>query len=313
MTIGLIDLAAALSFLGAFGIALYALIAVRDRVFTAPAAVSLGVCAVLATVCVGNALNNLDVTHVLHDSEEYFEILFTPLIVYMMYGMYNQSQRTRVELEHGAADRLGRRLAESLSQLGEQRLDMLKALSAAVDAKDHYTALHSLHVADYSCAIAYRLGIHDDLQQFEQAGLLHDIGKIGVPDAVLLKPAHLTEPEYAVVKQHVTTASNIVGTIPFLEDIVPAILHHHERWDGKGYPNGLKGDAIPLAARVLAVADAFDAMTTDRPYRKAMPVDVARWNMTEGRGGQFDPRVVDAMLDLLDESLIAVESLAATA
>jgi putative nucleotidyltransferase with HDIG domain len=309
--IGVLDIIATLLFAAAAGIALYALVAVRNRVVTTPVVYGMLAAAVMAVVSFGNALNNLGISSAMHESEEYVELLFVPAALYMMFGLYTWTQTSQVSREHEIVHRLDDRLADSLHQLDGHRLGVLQALCAAVDARDHYTALHSLHVADYAAAIGYRLGMKDELLLFEQAGLLHDVGKIGVPDTLLLKPTSLTGPEYATMKQHVEESARILAALPFLTSVVPMVRHHHERWDGSGYPDGLAGEDIPRPARVLAVADAFDAMTTDRPYRPAMPVATAREFLVEGKGSQFDPSVVDAFITLLDLGLVAVEDRAA--
>lgn len=307
MIVGYLDIIAAVLFGTAFVIALYAVTFARSRVMISPMVYTASAMAVMTYVSIGNALNGLGVTSVLESREEFVEVLFLPLLAYMLYGIHMRSQAALAEKHRDAAGRLGERLNDSLAQLGEQRLGMLQALSMAVDARDHYTAQHSMHVADYSCAIALRLGMRDRLTVFEQAGLLHDVGKIGVPDTLLLKPSHLTPEEYEHIKSHVETSSAIIRSVPFLAEVVPAVRHHHERWDGSGYPDGLEGDHIPMAARILAVSDAFDAMTTDRPYRPAMSTAEARRRLLDGAGKQFDPQMVDALVALIDAGIIAIE------
>ena len=188
---------------------------------------------------------------------------------------------------------LNDRLHDSMLTLEGQSLGTLQALSAAVDEKDAYTARHSLGVTNWAHAIGVTAGLSAvDLATLERAGLLHDIGKIGVPESVLLKPERLSEDEFALIREHPDAGARILETIPFLDDIVSVVRYHHERWDGKGYPDGLAGDKIPYLARVLAVADAYDAMITDRPYRKAMPAEDARAELLACAGTQFDPEVV---------------------
>lgn len=187
---------------------------------------------------------------------------------------------------------LNSRLHGSMLDLEDQSLGTLQALSAAVDEKDSYTARHSLGVTGWAHYIGLAAGLaSEELAVLERASLLHDIGKIGVPESVLLKPGSLTDAEFELIKDHPGAGARILETIPFLESVVPVVRYHHERWDGGGYPEGLRGDAIPYLARVLAIADAFDAMTTDRPYRKAMKAEDARREVAACAGTQFDPDI----------------------
>ena len=169
---------------------------------------------------------------------------------------------------------------------------MLNALVTAVDTKDRYTRRHSEDVMSYSYQIACELGLDGRTQHHVMlAALLHDVGKIGVPDRVLRKPGRLTGEEYESIKQHPMMGAIIVGAVPGFEATLDGIRHHHERWDGDGYPFGLRGEEIPLIARLMAVADAYSAMTTDRPYRKGMAEDVADALLLAGAGTQWDPGV----------------------
>ena len=194
--------------------------------------------------------------------------------------------------DEGQAMRLRRGMTRSV-----EGFSMLDALVTAVDNKDRYTRRHSEDVMAYSVRIARALGLDARTQHVvEVAALLHDVGKIGVPDAILRKPGRLTEEEFAAVKQHPMMGSVIVGAVPGFEATLDAVRHHHERWDGEGYPFGLRGEEIPLAARLMAVADAYSAMTTDRPYRKGMELTKARLLLEEGAGTQWDPACVAAFL-----------------
>jgi putative nucleotidyltransferase with HDIG domain len=170
----------------------------------------------------------------------------------------------------------------------------VQSLAAAVDARDHYTHGHSERVTDYAMLIADGLGMDDeDRDALKVAGLLHDLGKIGVPDAILNKPGVLTIEEKNTVQSHTSLGGDILRQTHQLDRIIPAVLFHHERWDGSGYPDGLSGPDIPLAARVLAIADSFDAMTSDRPYRTAMSTQAALQELQANAGKQFDPELVD--------------------
>ena len=176
-------------------------------------------------------------------------------------------------------------------------LDILQGLVIAVDTKDRYTRRHSEDVARYSDFIARLLGLESETRQaIHTAGLLHDVGKIGIPDSILRKPGRLSEDEYAVVKQHVALGDAITRDLPDIDLIRAGIRHHHERWDGQGYLHELAAEEIPLVARILAVADAFSAMTTTRPYRKALSVEVALGRLEDAAGSQLDPHLVDVFL-----------------
>jgi putative nucleotidyltransferase with HDIG domain len=195
------------------------------------------------------------------------------------------------------------RLVESNRLLEESALEAVESLNATVDAKDPYTAGHSLRVQRIAVALGVELEVGpESLDVLRFAGLFHDIGKIGVPDAILTKPGRLTELEYEIVKRHPEDGAHIVGRLHRLQAAVPAVLHHHERWDGNGYPHRLRGDAIPLDAAIVGLADAFDAMTTDRPYSRARPLEEATEEIILNRGTQFAPAVVDAFLALVRRS-----------
>lgn len=176
-----------------------------------------------------------------------------------------------------------------------QGFSMLDALVTAVDNKDRYTRRHSEDVMCHALQIGHALGLDEgELRTIQVAALLHDVGKIGVPDRILRKPGHLTEEEFAAIRQHPMMGAVIVGAVAGFEDTLDAVRHHHERWDGGGYPFGLAGEDTPLIARIMAVADAFSAMTTDRPYRQGKHPDEARAILAAGAGSQWDPACVAA-------------------
>nr|WP_148660365.1 HD-GYP domain-containing protein [Anoxybacillus amylolyticus] len=180
----------------------------------------------------------------------------------------------------------------------KQLLDsFITVMVTALDARDTYTAGHSLRVATYALEIGKRLRLPEEqLQKLYKSAILHDIGKIGIPDAVLLKDGRLTDEEFAWIKKHPVLGENILQQVQPIEevkDLLPGIRSHHERIDGKGYPDGLKGEQIPLFGRIIAVADAFDAMTSDRPYRKGMSVETAVSILLSGKGTQWDAEMVD--------------------
>ena len=193
------------------------------------------------------------------------------------------------------------RLAESNRLLEESALEAVESLNATVDAKDPYTAGHSQRVQRIAVALGEELQLdREQLDILRFAGLFHDIGKIGVPDAILTKPDRLTKLEFEIVKRHPEDGARIVGRLHRLHAAVPAVLHHHERWDGRGYPHGLRGEEIPLEAAIVGLADAVDAMTTDRPYSCARTLADATEEIVRNRGTQFAPAVVDAFVTLVE-------------
>lgn len=173
----------------------------------------------------------------------------------------------------------------------------VNALILAIDAKDHYTSDHSENVARLSSLIAEVFGFSKDVRdKLKQAAIIHDIGKIGVDEAILRKKGTLTPEEFAEIKRHPEIGARIVKAIPFLEETFQIILHHHERFDGTGYPKGLKGDEIPLCVRIVTIADAIDAMIHDRPYRNRLPTEEILKELKNGAGTHFDPAIVEAVL-----------------
>ncbi len=183
-------------------------------------------------------------------------------------------------------------------------IQTIRALAEAIDAKDAYTRGHSERVAVYASRIARRMNLEKDLiERVYFSGLLHDVGKIGIPDAIITKPARLNAEEYEEIKLHPEIGAKILEPVEFLSKIVPCVRHHHEWFDGsdRGYPDRLIGDQIPLPSRVILVADTVEAMTSDRPYRKALPIDTVVQELHKYSGSQFDPVVVDAFLALLED------------
>jgi putative nucleotidyltransferase with HDIG domain len=190
-------------------------------------------------------------------------------------------------------------LVESSRELAATLLETIETLNAAVEARDPYTAGHSQRVRRVSLAIGRELRLSaKQLGALATAALFHDIGKIGMPDSILTKPDKLDPAEAAIMREHVTRGAEIVARISSLSDSVPAIRHHHERWDGIGYPDRLSGTDVPVEAAIIAIADAWDAMTTDRPYASALAMDEAMAQIRAGRGKQFNPAVVDAFLSV---------------
>jgi len=193
-------------------------------------------------------------------------------------------------------------LKSAMGELEELSMGTIRALADALDAKCDYTAGHSLRVSRISMLIGKTMGLpFEDLRDIELGGILHDIGKIGVPESILWKPAQLTPDEREVMRKHPSISAQIIGELRGLRRAREYVKHHHEYFDGNGYPDGLAGDAIPVGARIILVSDAYDAMTTDRPYRKAIGHERAVKELEAGRGTQFDPVVVDALMKLLEE------------
>ncbi|MGE5484075.1 MAG: HD domain-containing phosphohydrolase [Ignavibacteriales bacterium] len=187
------------------------------------------------------------------------------------------------------------------SELGGLSLNTLKSLAMAIDARDSHTRMHSMRVTRYSVMTGMRMGLSQDcIEILRRGALLHDVGKIGIPDSILLKPGSLTISESEELRKHPEIGARILGFEPF-HPIVPLVLYHHERYDGKGYPHGLKGNEIPQGARIIAGADAFEAITSGRPYRPALSLEAAARELRLHAGSQFDPDVVDAFMGVLEE------------
>ena len=191
------------------------------------------------------------------------------------------------------------RLYEKLQQ---SYLSTIITLSAIAESKDFYTDKHMKDIAEYSVDIARKLGLPEsDVENVRMAALLHDLGKVTVPDDILKKPGRLSEEEMEIIRKHPTHGARMIESIEPMREARDIIRHHHEYYDGSGYPDGLKGENIPLGARIIAVADAFDAMTTNRPYRKALPMDKVVKELRDFSGRQFDPDIVEILIGILDE------------
>lgn len=187
----------------------------------------------------------------------------------------------------------------------EQVAPTVYALVAAIDAKDSFTFQHSTNVSQYAVLLAQKLGLpRDDIQTAKVAGLLHDIGKIGIPESILKKAGKLTDEEYEIMKSHVEKSIEMIHYLPNMNYVIPAVVSHHERYDGKGYPRGLKGEEIPLLGRILAVCDSFDAMISKRAYKEPLSVEYAMGELEKNKGTQFDPDVAEAFIELIKEGKI---------
>ena len=198
-------------------------------------------------------------------------------------------------------------LQNALQQVERSYEDTLRALGAAIDLRDHETAGHSQRVCRYSVEIARAMGwTKEQLASLARGAYLHDIGKLGISDGILLKPGPLTDDEWKLMQEHAQIGFDVVKDISFLADAAEIILMHHERYDGAGYPRGLKGDEIRQGAQIFAVADTLDAMTSDRPYRRASSYQSAREAISRGSGSQFDPRVVQVFLTIPQDTWPAI-------
>jgi HD-GYP domain-containing protein (c-di-GMP phosphodiesterase class II) len=197
----------------------------------------------------------------------------------------------------GNIEALVRKLRQALRQNQELFLETIRTLAAAIDAKDPYTRGHSERVASYSMAISRHLGLsQEEVFRVHIAAILHDVGKLGIRDGILNKPGGLSDDEFEIMRQHPAIGAQIMSPIRMLKDIIPGIRNHHETWDGTGYPDRLKGDEIPLVARIIGVSDTFDAMTTTRPYQQAMSLDYVLAKIRSMVGSRFDPLVIDAFM-----------------
>jgi len=213
-------------------------------------------------------------------------------------------QRYRKSLENRVREKTAE-LSRALQDLQTTYSQTLWTLVAALDAREHETSDHSQRVVRFTLEIARRLGLPEsELPDLGRGALLHDIGKIGVPDAILLKPGELTPEDWTEMRRHPQIGFNILRSVDFLEGPADMVLCHQERWDGGGYPRSLAGETIPLSSRIFAIADTFDAMTTNRPYRQRMPADAARSEISRNSGTQFDPRCVQVFLSITPRELV---------
>ena len=198
-------------------------------------------------------------------------------------------------------NKINEELKDKNEELEQAYLGTIGILRHTVEAKDPYTRGHSDRVSAYSVLIGEKLGFDEDkLHTLKIGGLFHDIGKIGIPDSILLKESKLDNEEYSQIKNHPSIGAHILGDVSMFKDIIPIVLHHHERFDGKGYPMQLAGEDIPLIARIAAVADTFDAMTSKRSYRDALPIDIVKAEIEKCSGTQFDPKIAKIFLDILN-------------
>ena len=206
--------------------------------------------------------------------------------------------------------RINEELSSTYDKLEKAYLDSIQTLRYTVEAKDPYTRGHSDRVSEYSVLIGQKLGLSEDIIKILRVGgLFHDIGKIGIPDSILLKESKLTDDEYSQIKNHPSIGAHILCNAEVFKDILPIVKHHHERYDGNGYPSKLKGEDIPYIARIAAVADTFDAMTSKRTYRNALPLDVVKEEIERCSGTQFDPNIAKVFLDILNNEYDKIQEI----
>ena len=197
--------------------------------------------------------------------------------------------------------KINQELKETNEKLEKAYLETIETLRFTVEAKDTYTRGHSDRVSEYSVLIGKYLNLSEsDLHTLKVGGLFHDIGKIGIPDSILLKTTKLTDDEYSEIKNHPTIGAHILSNATIFEDAIPIVKHHHERYDGRGYPAKLAGENIPYLARIAAIADSFDAMTSKRTYRDSLSIDIVKSEIEKNKGTQFDPEIADVFLDILN-------------
>jgi len=206
--------------------------------------------------------------------------------------------------------RMNEELSDTYEKLEKAYLDSIQTLRYTVEAKDPYTRGHSDRVSEYSVLIGKKLNLSEDqIKTLQVGGLFHDIGKIGIPDSILLKEAKLTDDEYSQIKNHPSIGAHILCNAEVFQDMIPIVKHHHEKFDGTGYPGKLKGEDIPYLARIAAVADTFDAMTSKRTYRNALPLDVVTAEIERCSGTQFDPDIAKVFIDLLNTDYSEIEKI----
>jgi putative two-component system response regulator len=220
----------------------------------------------------------------------------------LMHSVRRALEKRRLEIENREYHvHLQDKVAEQAGRIRASFFNTIRALNNALEARDKYTSGHSQRVTDLAAAITRQMRLTPEVSEsIVLAGMLHDIGKIGIGEAILNKPAALTDFEYREIKKHPEIGERIMGPVAADEEILQCVRHHHEHFDGSGYPDGLAGEKIPLGARILAVADAFEAMTSERPYRKALSPEAAFAEIERGKGTQFDPEIAEILLKSRD-------------
>ena len=205
---------------------------------------------------------------------------------------------------------INKQLSDSKELLEKSYLESIEILRNTVEAKDVYTKGHSDRVSEYSLLIGERLNLTpEEMKTLKIGALFHDIGKIGIPDGILLKNGKLTDDEYSEIKNHPSIGAHILGSATIFKDIIPIVKHHHEKFDGRGYPSGLKGEEIPYLARIAAIADTFDAMTSRRSYRNALDLQYVKDEIKRCEGTQFDPQLAEAFLEILNNDFDKIKEI----
>ena len=228
---------------------------------------------------------------------------FDQLLLLIESGIKSVAQMNEIK-------RINDELSDTYEKLEQAYMESIQTVRYTVEAKDTYTRGHSDRVSEYSVLIGQKLGLsEEDIRRLRIGGLFHDVGKIGVPDIILQKNGKLTDDEYSEIKNHPTIGAHILSSASIFQDIIPIVKHHHERYDGRGYPGQLKGEDIPYLARIAAVADAFDAMTSRRVYRDSLPIDAVISEIEKNKGTQFDPQIADAFLDILKNNYNAIKEI----
>ncbi len=228
---------------------------------------------------------------------------FDQLLLLIESGIKSVAQMNEIK-------RINDELSDTYEKLEQAYMESIQTVRYTVEAKDTYTRGHSDRVSEYSVLIGQKLGLpEEDIRRLRIGGLFHDVGKIGVPDNILQKNGKLTDDEYSEIKNHPTIGAHILSSASIFQDIIPIVKHHHERYDGRGYPGQLKGEEIPYLARIAAVADAFDAMTSRRVYRDSLPIDRVISEIDNNKGTQFDPQIADAFLDILKNNYTVIKEI----
>ena len=206
--------------------------------------------------------------------------------------------------------RINDELSEAKDQLEKAYLESIETLRYTVEAKDPYTRGHSDRVSEFSVLIGEKMGLSEaELKTLRIGGLFHDIGKIGIPDSILLKETKLSDDEYSEIKHHPSIGAHILSNATIFADIIPIVKYHHERFDGRGYPENLVGENIPLLARITSVADSFDAMSSRRTYRSSLEISIIIEEIRKNKGTQFDPKIADVFLDILENEYDKIEAI----